>query len=175
MRRPYLLIGACLRAHGVMGEVLVKSLTEDNDRFYRGLTCYAMDGDQPVRELALTGCRVTPKGLLLAFEGMESREKAQSLAGLGLAVKREDALELGDEFEFYYGDLVGADVVDARRGHLGTVADITSAGGAEILLVTRQGANDLLIPFLRSMVRTVDTDRSRIDVDLPDDLFDLYR
>ena len=44
MRRPYLLIGVCQRAHGVKGEVLVKSLTDDDGRFHPGLLCFRMAG-----------------------------------------------------------------------------------------------------------------------------------
>ena len=46
MKRPFFLIGACQRAHGIKGEVLVRSLTDDPERFFQGLVCYAMDDDR---------------------------------------------------------------------------------------------------------------------------------
>ncbi len=177
MKRPYLLIGACQRAHGIKGEILVKSLTEDNERFFQGLVCYAMDsaGEGPVEGLTLSGCRPTPQGLLLTFDGISTREAARRLTGKTLAVKREDALALTDEFEFYYGDLLGAELVDRQRGLLGSVTDILNAGSGIILLVSQAGEPDILIPFLRSIITAIDPECTTIQVDLPQGLFELYR
>ncbi len=177
MKRPYLLIGACQRAHGVKGEVLVKSLTDDPDRFIPGLICYAMDetGESPVRQLTLSGCRPTPQGFLLSFDGIETRDAARLLTGSRLAVKREDAVPLADSFEFYYGDLIGAGVFDKEKGDLGSITDIIRAGNGDILVVSREGEKDLLIPFLRSIIQKVDIGSGRIDLCLPDGLYPLYR
>ena len=177
MKRPYLLIGACQRPHGIKGEVLVKSLTEGQERFFQGLVCYTMDGagERPVERLTLSGCRPTPQGLLLTFDGIFTREAARRLTGKTLAVKREDALALADEFEFYYGDLLGAEVEDRQRGLLGSVADILNAGSGDIQLVSKAGEPDIIIPFLRAIVRAVDPQCTLIIVDLPQGLFELYR
>lgn len=177
MKRPYLLIGACQRPHGVKGELLVKSLTEDDGRFFEGLVCYVMDdtGQEPVERLTLTGCRPTPRGLLLSFDGIGGREQARRLTGKRLAVKREDALALADEFEFYYGDLLGAEVQDCQRGLLGSVTDILEAGSGDILFVSQPGEADILIPFRRSIVKAVDPECTTITVDLPQGLYELYR
>lgn len=177
MKRPFLLIGTCLRAHGIKGEVLTRCLTDDQSRFFEGLICYAMDdkADRPLEKLRLSACRPTPQGLLLSFDGIRSREEARRLAGVSLAVKREDALALMDDSEFYYGDLLGSQVTDERVGCLGQVTDIMNAGSGEILVVSKKGEKDLLIPFLRAIVGRVDTEENQILVRLPDGLYELYR
>ncbi|HPX93532.1 MAG TPA: ribosome maturation factor RimM [Bacillota bacterium] len=177
MKRPFFLIGACQRAHGIKGEVLVRSLTDDPERFFQGLVCYAMDdaGEEPVEKLTLSGCRPVPQGLLLTFQGIADREAARRLAGVKLAVRREDALELSGEGEFYYGDLLGAAVRDRQRGLLGMVTDVMDTGSGDILVVSQAGQADVLIPFLRSIVKEVDPDFRSMEVELPDGLFELYR
>ncbi|HZK28862.1 MAG TPA: ribosome maturation factor RimM [Clostridia bacterium] len=177
MKCPFLLIGYCQRAHGVRGEVLVKSLTDDNARFFKGLSCYLTTGADvpPHDQLKLTDTRPTPRGLLLSFEKIDTREEADCLAGFYLAVSREDALALEDEDEFYSGDLIGAQVHDRQRGKLGRVTDILNAGSGDILVVCEPPEKDLLIPFRRAIVQSVDPDHDVIEVDLPQELFELYR
>ena len=85
MKRDYLLIGVCQRPHGVKGEVLVKSLTDDDQRFFQGLTCTLLDHpDAPAgKSLTLSAARPVPQGLLLTFEGIMTREEARRLGRAG--------------------------------------------------------------------------------------------
>ena len=50
-----------------------------------------------------------------------------------------------------------------------------NAGSGEILVVSKKGEKDLLIPFLRAIVGSVDTEENQILVRLPDGLYELYR
>jgi 16S rRNA processing protein RimM len=177
MKQPYLLIGVCLRPHGVNGELLIKSLGDDDTRFQQGLLCYVTEefGTKPLSSLRLKSARSTPRGLLLEFDGIDTREKAKALTGRYLAVSRDDAVELNDAFEFYYGDLLGMRVIDERKGPLGTVQDIMDTGTADILVVKDEGQPDLLFPFLKSIIQQIDQEEDVIQVILPPGLYELYR
>lgn len=177
MKQPYLLTGVCLRPHGVNGELLVKDLGDDDTRFQKGLLCYVTEAFEtpPDQSLRLLAARPTPRGILMTFEGIDTKEKAQALTGRYLAVSREDAPALIDADECYYGDLLGIDVEDAIHGHLGAVADILDTGSADILVVKEEGLNDLLFPFLKSIVKTIDLETNRMAIALPPGLFELYR
>lgn len=177
MKQSYLMIGYLQRAHGVRGDIFVKSLTDDDARFTEGLKCFLVqDKDhEPHGKVTLSRVRVTPSGLLLGIGGCEDRETAKSYCGSYLAVSREDALELRDEDEFYTGDLIGAAVIDRELGELGELVDLISSGGGEILVVRKVGERDVLIPFLKSIVHRIDLDEQTITVKLPEGLFELYR
>ncbi|HHX30307.1 MAG TPA: 16S rRNA processing protein RimM [Clostridiaceae bacterium] len=177
MKRPYLIIGVCQRPHGTGGEILVKSLTDDDTRFFEGLTCYLLEDAEgkPLERLSLSGARPTDKGLLLSFSGIESRDRVRALSGRYLAVKRENALALESDDEFYYGDLIGLAVTDRKAGPLGRIFDILDAGSGEILIVRQEGDKDVLIPFLRSIILKTDADAGQMEVLLPDGLLELYR
>lgn len=177
MKRPFLLIGLCLRPHGIRGELLVKSLTDDDGRFFQGLTCHLLKGPEewPGQRLTLEGARPVPKGLLLSFRGIGDRDKARALAGSYLAVRREDALALENEFEFYTGDLIGMEVKDPVLGLLGRVADVMDTGTGNILLVEKEGEKEVLIPFLKDLILSLDLDENLITVSLPEGLLELYR
>ena len=89
-------------------------------------------------------------------------------------MSRDDAAELNDAFEFYYGDLLGMRVIDERKGPLGTVRDIMDTGTVDIL-VKDEGQPDPLFPFLKSIIRQIDQEEDVIQVILPPGLYELYR
>ncbi len=177
MKSARLLIGYLRRPHGVRGDVLAKSLTDDDARFTEGLTCLLVkDRDaSPHGEVTITRVRATPSGLLLGFRGCDDRETARSYCGFFLAVKREDALELRDDDEFYTGDLIGSHVIDRTLGDLGELIELIDAGGSDVLVVRKPGEKDVLIPFLKSIVLRVDIESDTIEVELPEGLYELYR
>jgi 16S rRNA processing protein RimM len=176
VRRDTLLIGRCLKAHGVEGEVLVQSLTDDAGRFAAGLRCLVVDdADVPSEEIVvIERARSTPKGVLCAFESISDREAARALSGRYLAVRREDALPLEDGM-FYTGDLIGCRVIDDDRGALGVIVDVVPIGGTDTLVIASDGERDLFVPFQRSIVRSVDIDGDEVRVRLPAGLYEIYR
>ncbi|NMA17425.1 MAG: 16S rRNA processing protein RimM [Clostridiaceae bacterium] len=180
MRQPYLIIARVKRAHGVRGEVYADILTDDDERFYPGLQVFLFSheriGNQrPVGKLTIEQVRYGPSGLLLFFEECDSREEAAKYSGLYLAVRREDALPLRDETEFYVGELLGASVYDDVRGFLGVIASVDTIGSSTVIAVRDPGKRDLYIPFREIYFRQIDIDADRIDVTLPPDLYGLYR
>ena len=177
MKSPRLLIGYLRRAHGVRGDILAKSLTDDDARFMEGLGCLLVKNKdcEPHGKVTITRVRATPSGLLLGFRGCDDRETARRYCGSYLAVNREDAIELRDEDEFYSGDLVGSRVIDRTLGDLGELIDLIDAGGSEVLVVHKTGEKDVLIPFLKSIVQSVDIEAGTIEVVLPEGLYELYR
>lgn len=177
MKSVRLLIGYLRRAHGIHGDILVKSLTDDDARFTVGLKCFLVkDSDaDPHGEVTISRVRVTPSGLLIGFRGCDNRETARRYCGSYLAVRREDAIEIRDEDEFYTGDILGSRVSDRTRGDLGELVDLIDAGGSDVLVVRKLGERDVLIPFLKSIVQSVDIEANTIEVVLPEGLFELYR
>ena len=129
MKSVRLLIGYLQRAHGVRGEILTRSLTDDDARFTEGMKCFLVkDRDaEPYGEVTISNIRITPSGPLLALRGCEDRETARAMRLLPCR-QQEDAIELRDDDEFYTGDLVGARVIDRALGDLGELVDFISAG-----------------------------------------------
>jgi 16S rRNA processing protein RimM len=95
-------------------------------------------GSYTVEEAAVSGT-----GVLLKFNGIDSPEKAKTLAGYELVVDRADAARLGPG-EYYVEDLRGLAVAALRNGGnaapddpalevLGRVTDIIEGGGGLLL------------------------------------------
>ena len=97
------------------------------------------------------------------FEGMESREAAETLVGRYLEAP---AHELEAE-SYFWGDLIGLKVEDSDGAQLGELVEIFRAGGNEVYRVV--GAHgERLVPALRSVVQRIDLEAGLMVV-APDD------
>jgi 16S rRNA processing protein RimM len=102
---------------------------------------------------------------IIRLEGCEDRDAVQALRGEALMVARPEAPPLGDD-EWWEADLVGCVVRDGER-LVGTVRRLLGMPSVDVLEVAvTDGGSDLLVPLVRDAVRSVDTERKLIDVDL---------
>lgn len=125
----------------------------------------------PSRPLALPmqvrcrRCRVQGDMLVVEpqwLEGMPplSREQVMALKGVEIQVDRAD-FPAPDEDEFYHADLIGCEVIGQDGQVLGRVVALDDHGAQQVLRL----ADDLLIPFVREIVRDVDLKARQIHVD----------
>ncbi|NIX75466.1 ribosome maturation factor RimM [Microvirga terricola] len=171
-RGGLILVGEFGRAHGLKGEVRLKSYTGDPVAIaaYKPLT--AADG----RVFSLKNPRQAPGGapdmLVVRVEGVTSREAAEALNRVQLHVDREKLPKSDDEDEFLLADLIGLPVQDDTGAILGTIVDVPNYGGGDLLEIkpASSGATALL-PFTKAFVPVVEIAQKRIVVALPEDFF----
>jgi 16S rRNA processing protein RimM len=102
---------------------------------------------------------------LVRLEGIEDRAAAEALGGAELLAEPGEAPELPAD-EWWPEELVDCAVRDGAQ-EVGTVRRLLSLPSVDVLEVARAaGGDDLLVPLVQDAVRTVDTDRREIDVDL---------
>ena len=153
-------IGLVVAPHGVRGTVKVKApgtgrhLRKDIEPFV---------GGEWRRILAV---RETPKGFLVDLEGVTDREEAARLRGSELLLDRED-LDAPEEEEFYVGDLLGLAAYDTEGKNVGNVVDLLETPAHEVLVVRKESAAELYVPFTLEHVPVVDLERGRVVVRLP--------
>ncbi|HEY8677879.1 MAG TPA: ribosome maturation factor RimM [Candidatus Dormibacteraeota bacterium] len=159
--QPDLRIGRVLRAHGVRGGVRVESLTDFSDRFASG--ALVMVGG---RRLTVARSNETPGSLLITFVEIGDREAAERLTGSYITVPLDQAHPLPRD-HYYHFQLVGLTVVDGPRERtLGTVAEVLRYPANDVLRVAGV-TGEVLVPMVRSVVRSVDVTDRLITVDLP--------
>ena len=155
-----------LRPHGVRGELVVESWSDQERRFVPGAVLLLATG-QP---LGLLAARRHHGRLLVSFEGVDGRDRAETLRGAVLHVRR-DEVPPPPSGTYYHFELVGCRVEDRRLGELGVVAGVLEDGGGTLLRV--DGARgELLVPFVRAYLVRVDTGAGRIETDLPEGLIE---
>ena len=148
-------------AHGLRGEVKLKSFTADPMavKDYGPLT--TEDGSAGFEIEMLRAA----KGHLVArFRGIDDRTAAERLANLRLFVPRE-RLPPPTADEYYHADLIGLCAVTADGTEIGTVAAVHDFGAGDILEVRPQaGGTTIMVPFTAAFVPSVDIAGGRIVV-----------
>jgi 16S rRNA processing protein RimM len=156
---PDLRIGRVLKAHGVKGALRVELLTDFPDRFAPGRELFAAG-----RRLRVARSEELDGSMLVTFEGIDDRTAAEPLAGVYLTLPLAEAAD-----QYYHFQLVGLTVIDTRaRRELGTVAEVLSYAANDVLRVT-DGDKEILIPMIRSVVRSIAPSEGTITVDLPEE------
>lgn len=118
------------------------------------------------KPLTLSGFRLHGKGVVASFDEVPDRNAAEAIDGFYLGAPRS-ALPRPAQDEYYWGDLVGLDVVNESGVELGRVGGLLSTGAHDVLQVreTVDGKeNERLIPFVAAYVLDVDLAGRRIRV-----------
>jgi 16S rRNA processing protein RimM len=147
-------------AHGIKGELRVKSFTGDP----LALGGYGPLSSKDGRVFEVETIRAAGEVAIVRFKGVSDRSAAERLTGTELFIDRS-ALPPEDEDEFYHADLVGLVVRDEAGVEGGRVTAIQNFGGGDILEITFQGRKGLLIPFSRASVPEVDVKAGFIRID----------
>ncbi|WP_425352605.1 ribosome maturation factor RimM [Methylobacterium terrae] len=166
-----MLLGEFGRAHGLAGEVRLKSYTADPTAIgsYGPLT--GADG-RAVEIASLRPAAGAPDMLIACVAGVSGRTGAEGLNRLALYVARERLGAPEDEDEFFAADLVGMAVVDRAGSLVGTVRAVPNYGGGDLLeIAPASGGSPALLPFTKAFVPEIDVAARRVIVDPPEDLF----
>jgi 16S rRNA processing protein RimM len=171
----YLVVGTVRKPHGVRGEVQVQVETDRPDAVFRkgrALLLGDAQGHPLGRSVTVERARPFKGGFLLQASEYASRtQEVEDLRGRTLLIPASEAAPL-DEGEVFYHDLVGLSVrVEEER--IGTVREVIETAGADLLVVRRPRAKDLLVPFIKDVVREVDLEARELRIDPPEGLLDL--
>jgi 16S rRNA processing protein RimM len=113
----------------------------------------------------VTGVRQQGAALVAKWEGCEDPESAQNLKGWRIAVSRRDFPRL-PKGQYYWVDLIGAQVINRAGSVLGTVQGLRNNGAHDLLEVEREGASTpTLIPMVPAYLDAIELPRGRIRVD----------
>ncbi len=158
------------KPHGIRGEVTVQVLTDaPADRFVPG-TGFVVE-PAAAGPLTVESARWNKDILLLAFEGIETRNQAETLRGAKLFIETEE-LDEDDDDGWYEHELVG---LEARVGStvVGKVAALHTMPVQDLLVVEAPDGKEILIPFVEQIVPEVNVAEGFILLTPPDGLFDI--
>ena len=170
-----LVVGRIGKAHGIRGDVNVSPHTDEPaDRFAVGAVIAT---DPPERgPLTVSFMRFASGRLVVRFKEIPDRTAAETYQGTLLVVDTGDLPELDDEDEYYDHELVGMRVLTQADEVVGIVIDVVHGTGGDTLVVKpagHQGRRELLIPFVRAIVPTIDRAARVLRLDPPEGLLEL--
>jgi 16S rRNA processing protein RimM len=147
-----ILLGRIAGAHGIRGEVLIKTFTgRPGD-----IAAYGPLDDGAGRTLRIGACRVTAKGVVARIEGVSDRNGAEALKGAPLYIERE-RLPATEEREFYHADLIGLAAVDDEGRPVGEVVGVYNHGAGDLIEVRlAESGKTELVAFTDAFVPAVD-------------------
>ncbi len=156
-----LLLGQISGAHGIRGDVIVRTYTADP----ADITAYGPLTDKTGgRPLTLNVIRVTDKGVVARVKGVNDRNGAEALKGAELYVVRSK-LPKTDEAEYYHADLIGLDAVTEDGASFGRIVAVQNYGAGDLLEIQLSDGKDVeFIPFTNACVPDVDIAAGRLTV-----------
>ena len=164
------LMGAILGAHGIKGEVKVKSFAAKP----ADIAEYGPLTDTKHKrsfELSIVGAA---KGVLIGrIAGITDRNAAEALKGVELFVERERMPAPDDPEEYYLADLIGLAAFDGKGAKLGEIVSVDNYGAGDLLLVVPESGEGFVVPFAKAFVPVVDVKHGRVVLDLPADFFEV--
>jgi 16S rRNA processing protein RimM len=188
----WIVLAQLLRPQGRKGELLAELHTDFPERFEDQqrvfLASPGFSGEPEEARSAEVVSFWLPVGknegrIVLQFADVDSISDAETIAGLEVIVPEEERLPL-DEDSTYISELVGCTVYDGAAV-VGVVEDVqfptTADGGrrladaAPLLAVRSIEGDEVLIPFAKAFLVSVDTAAKRIDMILPAGLIDVNR
>ena len=172
-RDNLVLVGEFGRAHGLKGEVRLKSHTGDPQAIAEYRPLIASNG----KTFSLKNVRTAPGGaadlLIAVVDGVTTREASEALNRVQLYVAREKLPPPDEDDEFLLADLIGLAVQNEAGEIIGTVVDVPNYGGGDLLeIAPAQKGPTAFLPFTKAFVPTVDIAGKRIVAVPPDDLFE---
>jgi 16S rRNA processing protein RimM len=163
-----IVVGVLKGAHGVRGEVRVKSFTADPDAVFDYGPLLDAAG-KPV--LTPKSARPGKDHFIVRPKEQKQKEDWDALRGTLLHVPRASLPE-ADEDEFYIEDLVGLDVFAGGSERAGRVRAVQDFGAGDLLEIDLAGGGSVLVPFTLADVPVVDLAARRLVVASLDDWID---
>ena len=153
-------------AHGVRGEVRLRSFTEDP----MAVIAYGpLESEDGTRHFEIEALRPAKDHFVARLAGIGDRDAAERLTNVRLYVSRDRLPPLEDDGTFYHADLVGLTAVSPGGAALGTVTAIHNFGAGDIIEIKPAGGGEpLMVPFTAAAAPEINIDSGRIVIVHPD-------
>lgn len=164
-------VGVITTTHGVRGEVKVFPTTDDAARFKK-LKQVILDTGKENLTLEIAGVKFFKNMVILKFKGYDNINDVERFRKKSLYVTRENAVKLKKN-EYFIADLIGLKVTSDEGENLGELTDVLQTGANDVYVISKEGADDILLPAIRDCVKQVDIEGGAMQVHLLDGLRDL--
>ena len=157
----FVTVGKVVGVWGLQGYLKVFPLSDIVERFKKGNTLYLSEISMVIENI-----RHLEKIILVKFDLIDDREKAQQKRGQLLQIPSRELVRLPSN-TYYYNDILGSSVYDASDQLWGIVTQILKMKSNDVYVVQRDGYKDLLIPAVRGIILSVDCESLKIIIRRP--------
>ena len=160
-------LGVITGAHGVKGNVTIKSFTENQKDLFKYVPLTDATG---IQNLDIQFIKFFKEQFLAKISGVTDRTSATGFKGLKLFAF-QISLPPTKSNEFYYSELVGLQVYLPCGEYLGNVTAIQNFGAGDLLNISNTSKTEFLVPFTKDIVPEIDLTTGRINIYPPEGLF----
>lgn len=157
-------VGVITTTHGVRGEVKVFPTTDDPARFKK-LKQVILDTGKEKIELEIAGVKFFKNLVILKFKGIDDINDVEKYRKKSLYVTRENAVKLKKN-EYFIADLIGLKVSSDEGEDLGQISDVLQTGANDVYVISKDGADELLVPAIRECIKNVDVEGGTMEIHL---------
>jgi 16S rRNA processing protein RimM len=171
-KNNFIAVGKITKTIGIKGNLKIISLTDFPERFKKLKKIFLyneMSREFFINKYAegyqfeISDCKVYDKYINIKFCEYDSIEKSQKLVNLILMINEAERIKL-DKGNFYFYELIGAEIFDKGKP-VGKVDSVVNYGSGDLFSV-KTGSKEILIPFRKEFVKSIDIKNKRIHVDL---------
>lgn len=159
----YLPIGQVLRPQGLKGEVKVRPDTDEPGRFLQLMQVFVKDPRGNYQPEVISQVRLSGNFVYLVLGDDIDVNAAQKRRDAVLFISRDNAVPLG-EYENFISEMIGCKLMGINGEVIGVLLDVLQPGANDVYVVkTPQG--NLLVPALKHVILSVDTEKGLILTD----------
>ena len=165
-------LGKIVSKYSFKGEVLIK-LDTDEPEVYEGMESVFVDLGKNLIPFFIEKSQLHKSSLLrVKFDDVQDEASANSLLGKEVFLPLTQLPKLSGN-QFYYHEVIGFTLMDAKHGDIGTIESINDSS-SQVLFEVKKNSKQLLIPLSDDIITQVDRTSKTIFVTTPEGLVDLY-
>lgn len=157
------IIGRFGAPHGIKGWIRVQSHTDPIQNLLNYSPLF-IEKNTDWEILAMEDGKPHQAGLIVKVQGIDTPEAARLLTHKNIAIDREK-LPLLNNAQYYWADLIGLSVVNVKHEELGVIDSLMETGANDVIVVHHSSGSEILIPYIKSVVLSVDLEKKIMIVD----------
>ena len=162
-------VGMVLKPQGIKGEIKVKSISSNPERFKTLKKIYIQK--EKLKAYSIESVRTSNKFVFLKLSEINNREDTEILRGCDILIDEADLIELLPD-EYFIHDLIGCQVISEEGLKLGELIDVSQYSSNDVYVVKNEAGEEVLIPATKEVIKQVDIIQKKIIVNLLEGLLD---
>lgn len=163
-------IGKVINTHGVKGGLKLQPLSDFPERV-KTIRRIFVEKDGKAIQYDVTDAFIHGRFWVVFLRGIETCEEGKPFVGSLISIPLSERMALPKD-AYYLDQIIGLEVYTVSGEYLGLVQDVLQTGSNDVYVVKGEkgGGRETLIPALKAVVKSIDFDTGRMDVDPPEGL-----
>jgi 16S rRNA processing protein RimM len=164
-------LGTIRKTYGIHGEVVIDLGNDPTETNLKKLESVFIEIDgQRIPFFISSIKKQAPDSAIVKFDLVDKPDDAKQLVHCNVYTNLRDFATRETE-EMDLSILVGFTLFGVKEGIIGKIDEVLIYPKNSVLIILRKG-EEILIPFDEALIESIDVSRKRIDMNLPEGLFD---